>query len=455
MENSLGVENSTKNKTTKGDEENETKHKITIPYLFTPIFKLNLDCFENILALLSLSDLHAVSQTCKRLQQVTGTFFQQNYRTLDIWIEYNSFRYSYLQLDNFSSFIENICIDNSIENFQFAGNVRDSSMKKIYFSVVSINQSKIDCIKQILDNVEAIMLSECTIEDDLYEICLKFCPKLKRLSVVFYEGFQNQWLSQTYSSLEYLKLAGEVTFGFHDVKRFFENNPNCKSFWIDARYLMENRHSLSKSGLKWCDLTVSMATTYADNMNHYLVLFEELYACGIYQRLHLFLNGKEWNQQFFKQLASVPFLINLCLEYFEDFNIESLNKLIKLEIYMPLLIFSDKMENIAKNLVNLERIVFRDASINDILPFIRHSKRLKEIRVSVLKNGIYFNNGRLNLKKLNQERTSLNRARKVIMYVEENVFLSTRWSNVMIDFNLFEIRRLSAYKDFSFYPTYI
>lgn len=427
----------------------------TVQILAPPIFKLNLDCCDEMFALLSLADLHSISQTCKPLQQVAGAFFQQNYKSCQIWIVYSAFRLDRQLLDSFSSFIENICFDDPTENFRFASQICNSSIKKIYFDVVSITEAKIRLIKRILNNVEVVMLSECIIDEDIYEIFLKFCPNLKRLSVVFYEGFQNQWLFQKYSALEYLKLAGQVTFRFRDVETFFENNPNCTSFWIDARYLMEKRHSLLDSNLKWSDLTVSMATTYADNMRQFLVLFEELYSCGAYDRLHLFLNGKDWDRHFFKQLASLPALVNLCLEYFENFDVEHLHQLNKLEIYMPLNVSNEKIENIAKGLVKLERIVFRETSTNAILPFIRHSKWLKEIRICTLKNGKYFKDGRLNVAKLNQERQNLKGAKKVIIYVEENVFLTTRWATLKIDFNFIEMRRLSSYADSSFYATYI
>lgn len=436
-----------------GKEQNVVKSAIKKP--LPPIFKLNLDCCDEIFALLSLEDLHSISKTCKALQQVGGFYFQHNYETLKIWIIYGAFRLDRLRLDAFSPFIENICFDDAMENFQFAGTNCSSWIRKIFFDVVSITEAKIECIKHILGNVEVIMLSECVIEDDIYEILFKCCPNLKRLSVVFYEGFQDQWLSQKYSSLEYLKLAGQVTFRFSDVKGFFENNPNCRNFWIDGRYLMENRDSLMASRLKWCDLTVSMASIYAENMNRFLVLFEELHRQGTYQRLHLFLHGKEWNDAFFERLVSVPALVNLCLEYFENFDVENLHDLKKLEIYMPINVMADKMTNIAMSLVNLERIVFREASTNDILPFIRHSKKLMEIRVCLLKDGIHFNDNRLNLFQLNEERKSLRGARKVTIYVTENVFLTTNWTTAKAKFSLLEIRRLSAYQDPSCYATYI
>lgn len=420
-----------------------------------PIFKLNLDCCDEIFILLPLNDLHSLSETCRAMQRAVGIYFQRNYKAIKIDIKCGAIRLDRLQLNGFSQFIENICIDDGMENFQFAGAHCNATIRKIYFDVACLTNAKIDCIKGILSKVEIIMLSECIVDDDLHEGFLKFCPNLKRLSVVSYDEFQNQWLSHSYPRLEYLKLAGQVTLQFDDIKRFFENNPKCSNFWIDARFLLEHRHSFMEAALRWSDITTSMAPNYAEDMTQFLILLKEFHKVGVYQRLHLFLNGHGWNRSFLDQLASVPALVNLCLEYFENFDVEGLNDLKKLEVYMPMNVTFAEVEIVATSLVNLERIVFRETSSNEILPFIRHSKKLKEIRLCLLKEGIHFNNGYLNLHKLNEEREKLNGARKVTIYVDEKVFLATKWKTVKSEWAFVEIRRISGYQDPSFYATYV
>lgn len=421
------------------------------------ILNLNLDCLNEILALLSLEDLHSVCESCKVLQQIVGSYFQHNYKTLKIWINYNAFRLDQLQLvlNGFSEYIENICIDDSIENFRFAEANCSLNLKKIYFHVVHFTEAKIQCMKRILSNVEIIMLSECHIENDLYGNFLRFCVKLRRLSVVFYEDFPNQWLYEFYPQLEYLKLAGQITFSFIDVQWFFRNNPNCTSFWIDARYLLENQEALLDSNLQWIDLTSCITPNHADNVYDFIVLLKELHERGAYQRLHLFLNGKEWDELFFRALSSVPALVNLCLEYFDNYNLSELPNLEKLEVYMPLNVTVEKLESLAINLLNLERIAFGEASLAEILPFFSHAKKLREVRVHTLKDGGVVRGGPLNVHVLNAARESLNGARKVTMYVDETVFLKTRWANVQANFNYIEIRRMSAYQDNSFYASYL
>lgn len=48
---------------------------------------------------------------------------------------------------------------------------------------------------------------------------------------------------------------------------------------------------------------------------------------------------------------------------------------------LRLLESSGDMDIVAKNLSKLERLVFFNAKLNAIRPFIRHSKQLKEIRI--------------------------------------------------------------------------
>lgn len=43
------------------------------------IFKLDIDCFDEVFEYLSLKDLHSVGQTCKFMQQVAGQYFRRNY----------------------------------------------------------------------------------------------------------------------------------------------------------------------------------------------------------------------------------------------------------------------------------------------------------------------------------------------------------------------------------------
>lgn len=437
----------TRGKNTKVHSANEDLS----PYLF----KLNLDCCDEIFALLSLQDLHSIGQTCKTMQEVAGTYFQNHYKASKIWVKHDGFRFGLETLNGFSKFIEKIWMDGGLEDFQYAGRHCNGTIKEIYFDLFSLNEAKINCIKEMLTKVEIVLLTDCIIPGDFYETFLKFCPNIRRLSVLCFEGFQHEWLFQLYPNLEYLKLAGHVTFQFDDLGRFFRNNPNVHSFAIDGCYLLSNRQLFLESELKWHDLTISLESNYAQDMNQFLIMFKDFHKQGIYQRLHLFLNGKHWDEIFFKQITAVPALVNLCLDYLSsDMCMKSSNDLRKLEIFRPLNVTTEELETLAKGFVNLERIVFREASSNEILPFIRYARKLKEVRVCWLKKGLFFD-GVLNLPKLNSEREQLRSARKATIYVDEKVFLATKWAIMQSDFKSIEMRRNSSYQDPSAYATFI
>lgn len=421
----------------------------------THIFKLNLDCCDEIFALLPLKDLHSLGETCKTMQQVTGSYFQDNYKSSKIWVKHDGFRLGSDNLNGFSEFAERIWMDGGVDDFQYAGAQCTDSVKEIFFDLFSLNEVKIDCIKGILSHVETVLLTDCIIPGDFFDSFLKFCPNIKRLAVLCFEGFQCQWLLRNYPKLEYLKLAGEITFQFDDLKRFFENNPNVDSFAVDGFYILMNHQLISETTLQFRDLTVSLEPNYADDANQFLIIFKEFHKRGIYQRLHLFLNGKQWDERFFDEMSTVPALVNLCLDYLSSEMSLKISKVLqKLEVFRPLNVSLNELEMLAKGCSNLERIVFREASSTEILPFIRYSRKLKVIRVCLLKNGLYFD-GVLNLPKLNVEREKLDSACKVTIYVDEKAFLATKWAIVKSELELVEMRRNSSYQDSDAYASFI
>ena len=54
--------------------------------LTSPILKLDVDCFEELFEWLSLADLRALRQTCKRLKLVVEYFIKTNYPAVKIGI---------------------------------------------------------------------------------------------------------------------------------------------------------------------------------------------------------------------------------------------------------------------------------------------------------------------------------------------------------------------------------
>ena len=78
------------------------------------------------------------------------------------------------------------------------------------------------------------------------------------------------------------------------------------------------------------------------------------------------------------------------------------------------------MSTLATKLTNLEFIQFTYASVRDLLPFIRYSNKLTTIVVFRLEKSYKFI---FNIEKLSRKRIKLSNARKVTIFVQEQVHL--------------------------------
>lgn len=73
------------------------------------IFKLNVNCLNDIFDYLSLHDIQSIGQTCKLLQQAAGEYFQANHVT-EAYANYGGIKYPghNLQMDGFNEFAQNL-----------------------------------------------------------------------------------------------------------------------------------------------------------------------------------------------------------------------------------------------------------------------------------------------------------------------------------------------------------
>lgn len=83
------------------------------------------------------------------------------------------------------------------------------------------------------------------------------------------------------------------------------------------------------------------------------------------------------------------------------------------------------------------------ASIDSIMPILRQSRKLEELRVSILEDGIHFSVASqvINLPALDRERSTVQNPRKVTMYVAEEVYLATKWALQETDFQYIALKR--------------
>lgn len=469
LKKSTGKMSETSTKSTKKVKRDEDSPKIDAIKSSSsneaPIFALNADCFEEIFDNLSLKDLHSFGQTCKTLQRIGGEYFKRNYKSAEkfsgndgihtVYSDENGATNERTQTSGFNRYINYIShYYDEFEPLRYIQSHSDEfeSINHIYLVCLMINAAKIEYFQQILPKIEVIQIRQCTLEGDFNEILLQFCKHLKRLYIQddlgdIIDETGNAWLLQHYSTLEHVQLTTRYPFRIHELSGFFERNANIRSFSTSSRCLWENRNELLVSPAKFQRLEIQMLDNfYRDliDIRSICDLLNQLHARGFYNRLHLCV--KRVDQKWSDQIIGLKGLENLSIRHFGE-----CHKLTQLTQLIDLIILdggtATDMDTLANGLRNLERVFIQNVTYNQMIPFIRRSKKLNKFKV-IPKEDACFNGGVIKLATLNREREKLTDARKVTVYVPDNVFLKTKQAmkNGEINLHFIEMKRASSYE---------
>lgn len=420
------------------------------------IFTLNTDCLDMIFDYLSMKEIHSFGQTCKAMQQIAGEYFERNFKSSEkfsgsdgiytVYSDNNGIVNQRALMSGFNQFINYFSHYYEIlEPLRYIKLHSDEfkSLNHIYLVCLKLNSTKIQCLQQLLNRLEVLQIRQCTIDGDFYDCFLKFCGNLKRIYIQDDLGYildetGNSWLLQAYPQLEHLQLIPRYSFRINELNSFFERNPNVQSFSSSSRCLWENRHELIKSNIKLDKLEIQILDNYHRhliNMQSICNLLNEFFKYGFYRRLHLYV--KRVDKQCSEHVITLQALEMLSIRQFNEcFSLCHLINLKELEIRSGA--SSKDLEILASNLLSLERLSLSNITVSDILPFVRCSARLYRIQAN-------FNGGSLDLYNLNDERKKLATARKIIIFVSDNVFLTTKWSTMygVINLDFIEMRRAS------------
>lgn len=149
-------------------------------------------------------------------------------------------------------------------------------------------------------------------------------------------------------------------------------------------------------------------------------LLKQLYANGFYKRLHFYV--QRISQQCCDQLVQLPGLEKLCIKYFtENYSLTQLTALKELVILDGA--NAKDMEVLANCLGNLKRLFLNNATYADLLPFIRSSMNLNVVKFFPNNDDNASHGGIFKLITANEQREKMFDARKVTVYVPDNVFL--------------------------------
>lgn len=282
---------------------------------------------------------------------------------------------------------------------------------------------------------------------EFYKKFLSYCTNLKRLTVKGFTGPNpligtgNDWLLRAYPKLQHLELTSMgFQYKINELEKFFRLNPNIRSFAIDSDCLWINVNSIMMTELKLDKLSIDSEN---GEPNTFYQLLNKLQAMDFYKKLHFY--ALHIDEESINPITSMIALEKLYTQLLdEDVVFPALTNL--KEICIGLTAKVNDMDTLAKGLINLQRISFLMANIKQILSFIRHSVKLTKIKVKSMRKGKDFNANVLDLWTWNTEREKLTGARKIIIYVEEDIYLATKWTLKNVNYNMIELRRIESHE---------
>lgn len=433
--------------------DNENENVIPGRGSCSPLLKLDVDCFEELFEWLSLTDLLTLRGTCKRLQKLVDYFIKSKYPAVKIGyakVELYQFHEPNSKLRirdrkpknnrDFDKFLDELLNDSIIIKM----------IKDLVIYVEFLTKEKIDKFKAILPHVEKLQIIPPNhLESDYYESILKWCSSLKCLRVdgEFRKNnaicIENQWLRRHYPSLEHFELDfnSENRDEIEELKILFISNPNIKILTTGFAFVLINRNWLLRSNIKINQLNLYGSCENYD-LSQVCDVLNELHGQGFYERVFIDCDFIQ-SQTIMEQVTSVRGMEKLQLSEIRrmtpaPFPIQNLRKLT---------LDSDEntedLEMFAKNLVGLQFVCFEEATLKTVEIFLLHVPRLKEIKVNELTGKNDLENGIINLVRLNNLRASLSGASKVTIYVEEKIYLSTKFALNSIKRNLITLRRMA------------
>lgn len=515
---------STMQKLVHGDQRNkpadaEPSNEESLPELF----KLTIDCFDEIFDYLSLKDLYSFGETCKTMQQVAGEYFKLNYAASMKTCTRNGIYMAFsgehivvinqrIEVSDFNRFTSSISVSH---NYGSLGPLRYlnahidefESIKHITLKNLRINSNKVEFFEKLLHQIETIEFKNCSMDGNCYDLILKHCKHLKCIHIQYTDCSFNRkhdWIRNDYPQLEHLELSPRDSEVINELSKFFQRNPNVRKFTTNGKFLWDNQNIFVKSNarLDLLEIKGHLFLGYEHKGNEISIwdLLSQLYQKRFYKRLTI--HTKYFGQDLSHKLNMFPSLETLSIEQFTKShsipNFTNLRELIILEG-----LNASEAETLAIGLVKLERLFVAETNVDHILPFIRQSAKLNKLE-------LFFKSGRelqrrdslddmededfdgsgseesdeedeedaynfdnednfeneieheandvnrrnglckwnaFNLNALNKEREKLSGARKVRIFVSNDVFLTTKWNatNGNMNWSQIEVRRSHSY----------
>lgn len=408
----------------KKTEANEIKAESSLAIVDTSnasgILKLDADCLEELFEWLSLKNLRSVRETCKRMKQVVNYHIKLNYP-----LRFGQFEFLDDTFDDLCRF------DDSFIKFY----------KTIKFGYTPLTNYIIDGLKHILSKVERVVIVDAQLSGTFYDDFLKFCGNLKSLVCIDFStiGIDSEWMLEQYPTIEHIVLSDPEPFEEHDkLKIFLEENPNIKTLSISSNIYDD---WMLESNAKFDKLIIEVL--HSPDMNLFCSQLNTLHTNGFYKKLELFMYIQCENHEM-NRIATLHALEFLFIENITSGTVFTPLPQLKV-FYMHSDRDIDNMNMIVDNMENIEKIHFKFADFESILPFIHRANKLKEIKINSPSDGRFLSEDCIDLVALNNERKKCSGAIKLTIYIGEEVYLATKCAKMRTKFSCIEIKRAESH----------
>lgn len=395
------------------------------------IFKLNIDCWEVIFDWLSLDDLHAFGQTCKYFHRIAGEYFKWKYKRVLGDVYDKGMTINWGDFNGFNEFTQRLSFYSRNPDASLLYALTNCKSPR-EMEIVNGRSSEIDLsrLENMLKNIEILKISNFHVSTEFLESFLQRCAKsLKRLMLDVSLG--NSWMNNcTYPQLQHLSLF--ECDHCDELIKFFEKNPNVRSFATSAALILKNLKEFTDSTMRLDDLTILRN----DDIDAITIALNRLYEGGIFKRLH-------FKTATSKHLIDLPGLSTLHIDTYNYIKMPDLSSVtsIAFQALWNGLCSWMNMEELSIALKNLQCIFTPETNAKYMMPFIRNSTKLKEIKMEYFRG----DHGHIDPVTMSNERKRLHGAHKVSIYVEEKDFLMVKWKYNKSDFGLIEIKRKESY----------
>lgn len=395
--------------------------------------KVNVDCWEYIFDLLSLCDILRMSQTCQRMHQICGHYFRENFHGKCCFLsEKRKLRFGRIthEHDDFFRFVDTLNCHNLDDLRSISSMGLLCSLTTLNLGMMKLNEQNLHGFDNIQAGIESVRLSFCDINGNSVSEFLASCPKLKYLRICrpkFNPPASETNLFQcTYPMLEHFSYSGHRD----QLMPFLKRNPSIKYLTIDENFL-----ELDLSGIQLDYLCLVRSSSHPSN--GMIERLKELHKNGVFKKIRLLLNI---------DAADAELVLNEMVSFgapeilaTHRGSLRSMSRLVQLkELHLWNIEDrnSDILETIARNLINLERLLII-GTVEHLEPFVRHSKSLKFILFD------YMDESDLDLTKLNRVR-QMSGMQQTIQIGVFNVekYLATKWRADNWGCNLVKIRRV-------------